>query len=53
MDIKERAAALRNEYMRNWRKQNKERVKKYTQTYWERKASEESNKSERAGDEHG
>jgi hypothetical protein len=42
MTIKERAAELRKEYMRKWRIQNKERVKKYTQDYWERKAAEES-----------
>ena len=51
MTIKERAAELRKEYMRNWRIQNKERVKKYTQDYWERKATEESEKSENGGGE--
>jgi hypothetical protein len=36
--------------MRNWRIKNKERVKKYTQAYWERKASDElTKKSESEG----
>jgi hypothetical protein len=48
MNIKKRAAELRREYMRNWRTKNKERVRKYTQAYWERKASEElRNRSEK------
>ena len=54
MTIKERAAELRREYMRNWRIQNKERVKKYTQDYWERKAAEESaDDSEQGGNDNG
>lgn len=27
-------------YMKNWRKNNKERVKKYQETYWQKKAKE-------------
>lgn len=28
----------KNLYLRNWRKNNKERVKKYNETYWTKKA---------------
>ncbi|MCU5109869.1 hypothetical protein OCA21_29470 [Bacillus cereus] len=28
----------KNLYLRNWRKNNKERVKKYNETYWKRVA---------------
>ena len=38
MEIKEKAAELRRAYMKDWRKRNKERTRKYTQDYWERKA---------------
>ncbi|WP_353052391.1 hypothetical protein [Bacillus thuringiensis] len=31
---------LRNAYLREWRKKNKEKVKKYQDRYWEKKAKE-------------
>lgn len=36
MDEKEREE--RNAYMREWRKKNKDRVKEYNSSYWERKS---------------
>jgi hypothetical protein len=53
MKIEEKAAELRREYMRNWRLKNKEKVKRYTQSYWERKALNElTNKPESEDIEH-
>lgn len=37
-DINELARQERQEYFRKWRAANKERVKKYNSSYWERKA---------------
>ena len=34
----EKAREERNAYMREWRKKNKDRVKKYNFSYWERKS---------------
>lgn len=36
--MNDRAREERNAYMREWRKKNKERVKKYNSSYWERKS---------------
>lgn len=35
------AKQSRAEYLREWRKKNKDKVKQYNQSYWERKAMEE------------
>lgn len=40
-ELQEKARELRNEYQRNWRKENQEKIKEYNQRYWERKAKEE------------
>lgn len=36
--MNEEARKLRNEYMRKWRKKNKDKVKEAQERYWERKA---------------
>ncbi|XZM33516.1 hypothetical protein ACSXAY_00230 [Clostridium perfringens] len=36
--MNDKAREERNAYMREWRKKNKERVKKYNSSYWERKS---------------
>ena len=40
-ELQEKARELRNEYQRNWRKKNQEKIREYNQRYWERKAKEE------------
>ena len=43
----EKAKKLRREYHKEWRKKNKELVKKYNAQHWERKAQkQESTKEE-------
>lgn len=37
--LDEKAREERNAYMREWRKRNKEKVKKYNATYWENKVN--------------
>ncbi len=37
VDTKAREA--RNSYMRKWRRENKEKVKRYNKAYWEKKAA--------------
>lgn len=34
------ADKARKEYYRNWRAQNKQKIKEYNKRYWERKANE-------------
>lgn len=36
-----KAKELRREYMRKWRQANKEKVRQYRETYWQRKAFKE------------
>ncbi|MEL5900363.1 hypothetical protein AAGC94_20250 [Clostridium sporogenes] len=36
--MNEEARKLRNEYMRKWRKKNKDKVKEAQKRYWEKKA---------------
>lgn len=36
--MNEKAREERNAYMREWRKKNKDRVKKYNSSYWELKS---------------
>ena len=38
--MEQRALELRREYLRKWRAANKDKVKEYNRTYWERKAQE-------------
>ncbi|EOU1151352.1 hypothetical protein ACSXCW_12530 [Clostridium perfringens] len=44
--MNEKAKEERNAYMREWRKKNKDRVKEYNSSYWERKS-----KSKREGEQ--
>lgn len=37
---KQKAAAARREYQRQWRAKNKDKVARYNQEYWMRKAEE-------------
>ena len=39
--MNDKAREERNAYMRAWRKKNKDRVKKYNSSYWERKSKRE------------
>lgn len=45
LNLNEKAREERNAYLRAWRKKNKDKVKKYNNDYWERKANKENNKS--------
>lgn len=40
--MNDRAKEKRKEYYRKWRKNNKEKIKKYNSNYWERKAIKEN-----------
>ena len=40
--MNEEAKALRREYHRNWQRAHKDKVKEYTENYWERKAAQAS-----------
>jgi len=37
-NLSEQARKARNEYVRNWRARNKEKVRKSNELYWERRA---------------
>ncbi len=45
-ELRERARQIRNEYMRQYRKKNKEKTKRYNQNYWRRKAALEQKETE-------
>lgn len=38
--LSEKARKLKNEYQKNWKRKNPDKVKKYIANYWERKAKE-------------
>lgn len=40
--MNDKAREKRNEYLREWRKKNKDKVKKYNVNYWERKVSNDN-----------
>ena len=44
-----KATAARREYMKQWRKKNPERIRQYTETYWEKKAEEMEKQGEDCG----
>ena len=50
-NMSDRARQLKNEYYRNWRKKNKDKVQEANHRYWERKA--EQMQSERKCNEDG
>ena len=39
--MNDKAREKRNAYLREWRKKNKEKVKKYNDDYWQRKVNKE------------
>lgn len=43
--VNDKAREERNAYLREWRKKNKGKVKKYNTTYWERKSKREEEQS--------
>lgn len=45
------ALEMRREYLRNWRAANKEKVKEYNRTYWEKKAQERKNRQDTGKEE--
>ena len=44
--MNDKAREERNAYLREWRKKNKDKVKKYNSNYWKRKANRTENNSE-------
>ena len=44
--IKRAAAEERREYYRQWRKENRERVKQYNQNYWQHRAEKKATEQE-------
>ena len=45
------ALELRREYLRKWRAANKEKVRQYNATYWEKKAQERKNQQNTGKDD--
>lgn len=45
-DSRQRAKELQRQYLKKWRKQNPEKVKKYNRDYWIRKAEKERKNNE-------
>lgn len=41
MELSKQAAAAKREYMKKWRANNKDKIKKYNANYWNKKANEE------------
>lgn len=39
-NMKDNARELKNAYLREWRKKNKDKVKEHNRRYWEKKASQ-------------
>lgn len=37
MDLEQKIKDEKNEYQREWRSRNKDKIKKYNQRYWERR----------------
>lgn len=48
MTIEEMAMQERREYMRKWRANNKERIKKHQSDYWKRKAEQRAKAEQQA-----
>jgi DNA invertase Pin-like site-specific DNA recombinase len=42
MELSEEARKLRNEYQRQYRQKNRDKIRQYNVNYWERKARESS-----------
>ncbi|MGO1470710.1 MAG: hypothetical protein ACTHW2_11865 [Tissierella sp.] len=41
MELSEQAKKVKREYLREWRKKNKDKVAEHQKRYWEKKAREE------------
>lgn len=39
-NLSEKARKLKNEYLKNWKLKNPDKVKQHIKTYWEKKANE-------------
>lgn len=46
MPMSEEAKAKRNEYMREYRRKNADKIKKHAENYWERKAKREADQKD-------
>ena len=46
-NLSEKAKEERARYLRDWRKKNKAKVKKYAKNYWERRAKREQENAEK------
>ena len=46
MALSKEARQARNEYMREWRRKNKDKIKKHQENYWEKKAKESQQEEE-------
>lgn len=49
MPMSEAAKQARRDYKRKWNAENKDKVKQYQRTYWERKADSDRQKSAEIG----
>lgn len=49
-NLSEKAKEERARYMREWRKKNKAKAKKYAKNYWERRAKERENAEKKASE---
>lgn len=45
-ELEEKARQERKAYMKKWRAENKDKVKKHQQTYWQRKAQKKADAEE-------
>ena len=43
MELSEKARQLRNEYQRQWKAKNPDKIREYNRRFWERKAAEPEN----------
>ena len=47
MDLEQKIKDEKNEYQREWRSRNKDKIKKYNQRYWERRVIKQQLKEEK------
>ncbi len=48
LKISDKAKEARNEYQRQWRQKNRDKLKKYNAAYWEKKAKQDETPLDRA-----
>lgn len=51
--MNEEARKARSAYLRQWRAKNREKIKRYTDTYWTKKAAQMALKNLRGGEKFG